>query len=123
MGEKSGSGNPRVSPHRVAGAIPSVRQEAPPADEALAHSPTNGAQKTSSEVTVMNLYRTVAWITLALPPLMTAAAVTLWVMGGAPPPLVLWITLVFYILSVLGITVGYHRLFTHRAFQASTFAK
>jgi stearoyl-CoA desaturase (delta-9 desaturase) len=54
---------------------------------------------------------------------MTAAAVTLWVMGGAPPPLVLWITLVFYILSVLGITVGYHRLFTHRAFQASPFAK
>ncbi|NBO18102.1 MAG: acyl-CoA desaturase [Proteobacteria bacterium] len=34
-------------------------------------------------------------------------------------PAAIGIFAVFYVLTVLGITVGYHRLFTHRAFEAS----
>ena len=45
-----------------------------------------------------------------------SAAGVLW--GVAFRPLDLWCFLVLYVLTGLGITVGYHRYFTHRAFEA-----
>ncbi len=39
--------------------------------------------------------------------------------GIAFRPLDLWCFLGFYVLTGLGITVGYHRLFTHRSFEAA----
>ncbi|GAC1413322.1 MAG: acyl-CoA desaturase [Actinomycetota bacterium] len=38
--------------------------------------------------------------------------------GGGLSPLNFWLFAGFYVATGLGITVGYHRLFTHRAFQA-----
>ena len=46
-----------------------------------------------------------------------AAIVLLWDRGVAPVDLVSLVVL--YMLAALGITVGYHRLFTHRAFKAA----
>lgn len=50
-----------------------------------------------------------------------AAMVLLW--GTAFSPVYLGIFLVMYLASGLGITVGYHRLFTHRSFDAGPKTK
>jgi stearoyl-CoA desaturase (delta-9 desaturase) len=39
--------------------------------------------------------------------------------GGWFGPVELGVLLVFYVLTGMGITIGYHRLFTHRSFEAS----
>jgi stearoyl-CoA desaturase (delta-9 desaturase) len=46
-----------------------------------------------------------------------AAIVLLW--GRGINALDLWMLIIGYALTVLGITVGYHRLFTHRSFETS----
>ena len=46
-----------------------------------------------------------------------AAIVLLW--NKAIGPLELTLLLVFYVITALGITLGYHRMFTHRAFESS----
>lgn len=52
-----------------------------------------------------------------VPPLgLLAAIVLLW--GIAFNQLYLWILIVGYLLTGIGITVGFHRLFTHRSFDA-----
>jgi stearoyl-CoA desaturase (Delta-9 desaturase) len=57
-------------------------------------------------------------IGVGLPPAaLITAIVLLW--HRAIGPLQLAILAVFYVLTALGITLGYHRLFTHRAFQTS----
>ena len=54
------------------------------------------------------------------PPLgAVAAALLAFQTGGVSPPAIASLV-VLYVLSALGITVGYHRLFTHRAFEAGT---
>jgi stearoyl-CoA desaturase (delta-9 desaturase) len=50
-----------------------------------------------------------------------SAAGVLW--GVAFRPLDLVLFLVFYVLTGLGITVGYHRYFTHKAFEAAPVVK
>jgi len=66
----------------------------------------------------LRFHRRVAVATLLLPAVATATAIGLWWRTGSPPMSVLVLTAVFYSLTVLGVSVGYHRLFTHRAFEA-----
>jgi stearoyl-CoA desaturase (delta-9 desaturase) len=55
---------------------------------------------------------------VGVPPLcVLAAIVLLW--NRAIGPLELTLMLSFYVLTALGITLGFHRMFTHRAFEAS----
>src|SRR5947209_19103186 len=46
-----------------------------------------------------------------------AAIVLLW--DRAVGPLELSLLVVLYVITALGVTLGYHRMFTHRAFEAS----
>jgi stearoyl-CoA desaturase (delta-9 desaturase) len=57
-------------------------------------------------------------LAVGLPPLaLVLAIVLLW--HKAVGPLALILLGVFYVLTSLGVTLGYHRLFTHRSFQTS----
>jgi stearoyl-CoA desaturase (delta-9 desaturase) len=57
-------------------------------------------------------------IGVSLPPIgLIAAIVLLWNRAVGPLELALMIGL--YVLTCLGVTLGYHRMFTHRAFEAS----
>ncbi len=55
------------------------------------------------------------------PAALVAAIVLLW--NRAIGPLELSIFIVMYLLTALGVTLGYHRLFTHRSFETSTPVK
>jgi len=46
-----------------------------------------------------------------------AAIVLLW--DRAIGPLELALLIFFYVVTALGVTLGYHRMFTHRAFESS----
>jgi stearoyl-CoA desaturase (Delta-9 desaturase) len=48
---------------------------------------------------------------------LVAAVVLLW--DTAIGPLQLGLMVFFYVITALGVTVGYHRMFTHRAFESS----
>jgi stearoyl-CoA desaturase (delta-9 desaturase) len=64
------------------------------------------------------LHKTVNLLGVTVPPLgLLAAIVLLWHRGIGP--LELSLLAAFYILTCLGVTLGYHRMFTHRAFQSS----
>lgn len=67
--------------------------------------------------------RAAAWAALVIPPIFSAVAVALAFRWGGVSAGILPMTLAFYVLTVAGITVGYHRLFTHRAFRAATPVK
>ena len=55
---------------------------------------------------------------VAIPPAgLITAIVLLW--NRAIGPLELTLMLSFYVITALGITLGYHRMFTHRAFESS----
>ena len=55
---------------------------------------------------------------VSLPPAaLIVAIVLLW--NKAIGPLELTLLIVFYVVTALGITLGYHRMFTHRAFESS----
>jgi stearoyl-CoA desaturase (delta-9 desaturase) len=57
-------------------------------------------------------------IAVVLPPAaLVAAIVLLW--NKAIGPLELTLFVVMYLLTALGVTLGYHRLFTHRSFETS----
>jgi stearoyl-CoA desaturase (delta-9 desaturase) len=55
---------------------------------------------------------------VAVPPLCVAVAIVL-LWNRAIGPLELGIMAGLYVITALGITLGFHRMFTHRAFQAS----
>jgi stearoyl-CoA desaturase (Delta-9 desaturase) len=64
------------------------------------------------------LQRWVATITIFFPAIATAAAVALAITGSArPSALELGMTATLCLVTQLGITVGFHRFFTHRSFQ------
>jgi stearoyl-CoA desaturase (delta-9 desaturase) len=44
-------------------------------------------------------------------------ALALWVWRGRVEPAALWLCLGFYVLSAVGVEVGFHRYFSHRAFK------
>ena len=60
--------------------------------------------------------RRVALATVIGPPLGGGVALALLIWGAALPPVVVALTAGFYVLTVLGVTVGFHRLYSHRAF-------
>lgn len=70
---------------------------------------------------VADLDRRLAVIVIGLPALGTAAALLLAFRGLKPTATSLALCAIFYVLSMIGIECGYHRLFTHRAFKASPF--
>lgn len=72
----------------------------------------------TDESRAVRVHRAVAIATLIVPAIATAAAAVLWVWHGPPPGSVLAVTALVYALTTIGVTVGYHRLFTHRAFAA-----
>ncbi|MFL5860426.1 MAG: acyl-CoA desaturase [Solirubrobacteraceae bacterium] len=64
------------------------------------------------------IHKLVNLIGVAVPPLcLVAAIVLLW--NRAVGPLELGLLAGLYVVTALGITLGYHRMFTHRAFEAS----
>lgn len=63
--------------------------------------------------------RRIAWATIAAPAASTALAFALALSGvAAPGPVELAVLAALYLLTTLGITVGFHRLFTHLSFAA-----
>ncbi len=50
-------------------------------------------------------------------PLLGVAAVPFFVWGWGFHLVVLWLLLGMYVLTILGVTVGFHRLFVHRSFE------
>src|SRR5688572_19870209 len=65
----------------------------------------------------LRLQRRVTLAFTVLPPIgVVAAIIAMW--GTAITATDFWIGFAFYWFTGLGITVGYHRLFTHRAFKA-----
>jgi stearoyl-CoA desaturase (Delta-9 desaturase) len=86
--------------------MPPVLQEGPPATAALL---TDGRKSDTEQALVIAF--------MVLPLLALAAAVPLaW--GWGLTWLDVGLTLTFYVLSGLGITVGFHRYFTHGSFKA-----
>lgn len=78
-------------------------------EQAVAHARRNTAR----------LENRIATITVVLPALTTLCAVLAWATGiASPSPLEFVITIVMYAATLLGITVGFHRLYAHRAFAA-----
>lgn len=63
--------------------------------------------------------RVVACTSVVLPMLISVVAFGVAVAGVArPAPAELIVMTTFYVCTMLGVTVGYHRLFTHRSFKA-----
>jgi stearoyl-CoA desaturase (delta-9 desaturase) len=59
------------------------------------------------------------FVGVTLPPLVIAAGIAgLW--GIAVGPVDVALLVVFYTLTALGVSVGFHRLFTHRSFETTT---
>src|SRR5207249_3253743 len=79
--------------------------------------PTEGGGVTMSERVIVSRRRELAnLVGIVLPPAgLVVAIVLLW--NRMVGPVELAILVVGYILAGVGITVGYHRLFTHRSFQ------
>ena len=69
-------------------------------------------------VRVSRIHKIVNLVGVSVPPLcVVAAIVLLW--NRAIGPLELSLMLGLYVITALGITLGFHRMFTHRAFKAS----
>jgi len=61
--------------------------------------------------------RSVALLTVSLPFIGACVAVALGIWNGPPAASQLWMCLGLSVLTQLGVTVGFHRLFTHRSFK------
>jgi stearoyl-CoA desaturase (delta-9 desaturase) len=67
---------------------------------------------------VTRVHKIVNLIGVSIPPLgLIAAIVLLWNRAVGPLELALMVSL--YVVTCLGVTLGYHRMFTHRAFESS----
>ena len=64
------------------------------------------------------LYRKILSFMIAVAPALVAVFVTTRMVGGSIPWLNLLLLTVFYVVIMHGVTVGFHRLFTHRSFEA-----
>lgn len=83
-----------------------------------AAAPVSGGAVAVTSRRIQAAQRRCAWITILVPFAGTAAAVAL--LFHRPLTIAdLLLFAVFYVLTSLGITVGFHRLFAHRSFQAS----
>jgi stearoyl-CoA desaturase (delta-9 desaturase) len=63
------------------------------------------------------------YLFMIVPPIAVVAGATLWWRGMGIPTIVVVLAVVFYVLTGLGVTVGYHRLLTHRSFHAARSLK
>jgi stearoyl-CoA desaturase (delta-9 desaturase) len=82
--------------------------------------PGNDIRGTQAGQALLRIQRRAAMPTLVLPALGAAAAV--W--RGQQAPWWAWaMCFALYAVSMLGITVGYHRLLTHRSFQAAGWVR
>src|ERR1700735_3291459 len=71
-----------------------------------------------SPIELSTAHKAVNLIGVALPPAALVAAVVL--LGNrAIGPLELGLLIGLYVITCLGVTLGYHRMFTHRAFESS----
>ncbi len=64
-------------------------------------------------------YRKVLSFVIAIAPALVALFVIARMVGGSIPWLNLLLLTVFYFVIAHGVTIGFHRLFTHRSFEAS----
>ena len=64
------------------------------------------------------VYRRALTLLIAVGPLVTAVLVALSAVGEPVPWLNLGLLAAFYLVILHGVTIGYHRLFTHRSFEA-----
>jgi stearoyl-CoA desaturase (delta-9 desaturase) len=79
--------------------------------------PDLGQQFVVKNDRLQSVQRRFALITIVVPFLGTIAALLLWT--SRPPAIAdLGLLAIMYVLTSLGITVGFHRHFSHRAFQA-----
>ena len=63
------------------------------------------------------VHRRVALAMVVVPALGTLAALVLAWHVGWPGAVALWLFLAFYLASAIGVEIGFHRCFTHRAFK------
>ena len=90
---------------------------APPDDELAEGTPPADLGVATVRLHTSRVSQVVTLVAVIVPPLgILSGAGLLW--GVAFRPLDLILFLVFYVLTGLGITVGYHRLFAHRSFEA-----
>ncbi len=82
-------------------------------------SPEATPRMTVSSPSLRTSQRIHAWAITLLPAAGTVAALALAVRHGVPHHAV-GLLVVMYLITIAGITVGFHRCFTHRAFRAST---
>jgi len=78
----------------------------------------------SEAIADLNRRRVINTITLTLPRIgfiVAIAAVIWWEKGVTPLDIALLVG--FYILTILGVSVGYHRLFSHKAFKTGPILK
>lgn len=54
---------------------------------------------------------------------LATVAALLQLVSGTVTPAALWVALIFYVAGMVGIGMGFHRLFSHRAFIAPTFIR
>ena len=85
--------------------------------------PGTGASP-KSNITINNpdiqaMQKKVAALTIVVPAAMTALAIVLAFTGLAPSLTDIVVMVVLYISTCLGVTVGFHRLFSHRSFKAT----
>jgi stearoyl-CoA desaturase (Delta-9 desaturase) len=85
---------------------------------ATASSASKTAKISLSSDYLQTIYQRLSLATVLIPALGTVVAIALlWVTPIGYSELALFLT--FYLLTVLGIEVGYHRLFSHRSFQTT----
>jgi stearoyl-CoA desaturase (Delta-9 desaturase) len=96
----------------------------PPADPP-AEDPTKLGGPTPEEIqepVMENLDRAITGVITAVPPLVLVyAAVQAW--GHSLDWLDVWIFLVMYTATALGVTIGFHRMLTHRAFKTTPWLR
>src|SRR4051812_50223271 len=63
------------------------------------------------------VHRRVALAMVVVPALGTLAALVMAWHVGWPGAVALWLFLAFYLASAIGVEIGFHRYFTHRAFK------
>ncbi|WP_137937665.1 acyl-CoA desaturase [Chitinivorax sp. B] len=73
---------------------------------------------TLSSPFLLNMQRRAAWLTIGIPTVVTVLAIVAAVKWGVSP-LSLWLWVGLHFVGMLGITVGYHRQFSHRAFSTT----
>ena len=84
----------------------------------MSHAPTPEGQLEHPPTS----HRIITLLAVVIPPLgILAVIATLW--GVAVRPIDLALFALFYLIPGLGITVGFHRYFTHRSFETSRVVK